>query len=588
MIGSQFATRIAWKTWLSSLGVASIVFIFYSVFEFIGISSKRTHHILSAFESVSQIPSQFYIMGDFLSMKNFLEDWAGKNNVSLQLLDSNGVFILNIQNRHKDPIIISGNWTRGSANLGTFTITGDLYDEKKSKLNSFLIQFCILQFGFLLYLILQVFVTKKAISPLKELETELYSEARRLGLNSNIFDNDELINLRKLFDHITNAWIIERNLVKESERMTAFVDISQQVSHDIRSPLSALNMMLTDLKELPEQKRIIVRSAIQRINDISNTLLDKSKKIDTFKTSLDPKIENLTTPPFVSRILLTSLVGELLSEKRLQFREKINISIEENFNNAYGYFVDVNPTELKRVISNLINNSIEAFSNNSGSVVVETLGTDKFVSLTISDNGCGIPNTILSKLGSRGFTYGKNNSSSGSGLGIYHAKTTIENLGGTFEIKSSEGCGTIIHIQLPRVPAPQWFVEKISLSPGITILSIDDDQSIHSLWKGRLNNVLFQRLNIKLLCFTSAKDFIQKHNRLIPTNQSNILYLVDYEFIDQGINGLELIEKLETASNSILVTSRYEDPSIQEKCRILGVKLIPKALSGFVPIEITP
>ncbi len=36
-------------------------------------------------------------------------------------------------------------------------------------------------------------------------------------------------------------------------------------------------MMLMDLKELPEQKRVIVRSALQRINDISNSLLEKSK-----------------------------------------------------------------------------------------------------------------------------------------------------------------------------------------------------------------------------------------------------------------------------------------------------------------------
>jgi signal transduction histidine kinase len=52
---------------------------------------------------------------------------------------------------------------------------------------------------------------------------------------------------------------------------------SKQVAHDIRSPLSALSMIVGTLKDLPEEKRILIRNATQRINDIANGLLQKSK-----------------------------------------------------------------------------------------------------------------------------------------------------------------------------------------------------------------------------------------------------------------------------------------------------------------------
>ena len=62
---------------------------------------------------------------------------------------------------------------------------------------------------------------------------------------------------------------------------------------------------------------------------------------------------------------------------------------------------------------------------------------------------------------------------------------------------------------------------------------------------------------------------------------------MDYEIIGSPITGLDLIEELGIQNQSILVTSRYEDFLIQERCEILNVKLIPKSMSPFIPIEIS-
>jgi signal transduction histidine kinase len=66
--------------------------------------------------------------------------------------------------------------------------------------------------------------------------------------------------------------------------------------------------------------------------------------------------------------------------------------------------------------------------------------------IRIQDNGKGIPKERIANLGSRGNTFGKK---SGSGLGLFHAKRTIESFGGKFDIESEEGHGTSIFITLP-------------------------------------------------------------------------------------------------------------------------------------------
>ncbi len=364
-------------------------------------------------------------------------------------------------------------------------------------------------------------------------------------------------------------------------------EIAQQVSHDIRSPLSALNMMLMDLKELPEQKRVIVRSALQRINDISNTLLEKSKGQAVGSSTQSSPLHGSSTPASSAEVvLLSSMVGELLSEKRIQFREKIGVSIEEDLTRAYGYFVSVNATEIKRVLSNLINNSIEAFPEGKGRVTLGIRGYKEIVQIIISDNGKGIPASVLAKLGERGVSHGKESSgTSGSGLGVYHAKSTVEGYGGKFEIQSREGHGTLIQIQLPRVAAPTWFVEELCLKPGMKIFTLDDDSNIHEIWKERFLSLDLQSHGITLSNYTNANKMMESFQKLSDKDRANALYLVDYEFLDQDLHGIEVIQKLGIQNQSILVTSHADRTDFQKQCQDLGLRLIPKSMSHLIPIK---
>ncbi len=386
-----------------------------------------------------------------------------------------------------------------------------------------------------------------------------------------------------------NRMLITEIKIKEQAALET-MNLASQVSHDIRSPLAALNMTIANLKDIPEQQRITLRAASNRINDIANTLLTRAKEQKSDSSNSSSKAHTNTNAPMKLQVeLLPAILDTIVSEKRVQYRDKIQVEIEADFKNAYGAFANINPTELSRVISNLINNSVEALPDAKGKFTLSVVKESNQVVIFAQDNGKGIPTHILAKLGQMGVSHGKEGTQSGSGLGVYHAKSTIEQFGGQFEIQSTPNVGTKIIMTLPLAPAPKWFVEKIKIAPQSQIISLDDDLSIHNVWKGRFQSLGFDQNEIQHLTFTSGIDFKDWVNNQPVSQSKNIqqrIYLVDYELLNQKQTGLDLIEELGIGSQSILVTSRYEELNIRERCEKLGVQLIPKGMAGLVPIEL--
>lgn len=366
------------------------------------------------------------------------------------------------------------------------------------------------------------------------------------------------------------------SLKLDLEKSKILGNIASQISHDIRSPLSALNMVSGSLLEIPEEKRLIIRNASQRINDIANQLLSKSKEI---QKNSEPKVQNNSVE------LLSGIVDVIVSEKRTQFRDKLGITIELDLKNGYGVFAEMNPIELKRAVSNLINNSVEAFDIEKGLITVGVTQNTARAIIFVKDNGKGIPSHILSKLGQQGFSHGKDRAESGSGLGLYHARKMIEALGGELKIDSQPDKGTTISLEFQKAIAPKWFVEKLVLKKDLNVVCLDDDVSIHQIWKGRFESIKAKSINASLVSLSSGSalsEWLTLHN----FQTENFLFLVDYELLGQPNTGLDLIEKFKIENKSILVTSRFEEVAIQERCARLGVKLIPKGLAGLIPIEI--
>ncbi len=370
--------------------------------------------------------------------------------------------------------------------------------------------------------------------------------------------------LQKYLGHVEDF----EQAAHEKSKADALVRLSAQVAHDVRSPLAALEMVMSQTNKLPESERLLIRSAVSRIKDISNTLLTK-----THETSNRSPVDALKTIELVS-----SLIELQLTEKRLEIRTRPNISIEGKLGfEAYGVFAEVQAAEFKRMISNLLNNAIEA-NENSGRVTVTLKSVNKFAEIEIADHGKGIHPEILARLGNRGETHGK---AGGSGLGLWHARATVETWGGSLEIRSKVGEGTFVKLLLPRAATPHWFIPQIQINDATRIVVLDDDEAIHEIWRQR-----FRQANVpkdRLIHFSNSESL---KTWMIEQGSTDCLYLMDFELIGSKETGLDLIESMRIGTQSILVTSRFEENGIRSRCKVAQTRLVPKGLAAFVPIQL--
>ena len=361
-----------------------------------------------------------------------------------------------------------------------------------------------------------------------------------------------------------------------------FAQTATQVSHDIKSPLAALDMVVSNFAELSEDKRILIRNAVSRIKDISNNLLQKNREVMRDNLMLPCDQHNNSNEPR-SPQLLSSLVESIISEKRAQLTGNPGIEIIfEIALNLYGLFAEIQPTEFKRLISNLLNNAVEALGNgNSGEIEIILTSFESIIDLRIVDNGHGIPPHILTKLGQRGKTQGK---PEGNGLGIFHARSSCEAVGGSLRIESVLGKGTSVIITLPKANPPMWFVPELMLAANSAVLILDDDSSIKEIWRQRFEQIKTNDHQIEINYFSTHDEFDAGFRALDKSKQA--YYLLDYEIIGDVRTGLDIAEQLNIGSQAILVTSRWDEKSIQTRCTTQGIRLIPKGLAGFVPIKI--
>lgn len=416
--------------------------------------------------------------------------------------------------------------------------------------------------------------------------------------NIKFLNNYIYIPLKKLFEYIKNdsnrgPFILEeigdiadkidelKNEIRKNEGIKKQDELTKlaQVAHDIKSPLVALNTFFAKASQLPEENRILVRNAIQRMQDIANSLILRHREI--YNQGDGKNVIETVEPQSVQ--LLSSLIDSLISEKRMQYRDLLEVEIIGSFGeNSYGLFSKIQSKEFKRMLSNLINNAVESL-NEKGNVTMILSSFEDKILFSIKDTGKGIHPDILPKLMQRGATFGK---SGGSGLGLYHAKQVSEQWGGQLEVYSEVGKGTQVLLTLPKVTEPSWFVATLNLSFYSTIVIIDDDTSIHNIWNERFQIFLKPEYGVKIIHFSNPGNVISWHEKEDRLKLKNFLYLCDYEFINHKLNGLDLIAKLNIHTQSILVTSRFEEEGFREKCEKMGIKMIPKNLTCSVPLHI--
>jgi signal transduction histidine kinase len=449
-------------------------------------------------------------------------------------------------------------------NFGTLQLTGSFYKDKAFL--SELIERVIMFFSFFFFLSILLLPLARKIP--NEMMLNPISDILSLLKNPDTQTPKDVQIRYQEIDEIKSKIIELINTVKQDSHDAAIGKLAAQVAHDIRSPLTVLDIETVALSELPEKSRVNIRHAIQRVNDIANNLLSKYKNIKNSNS-----INNPPAPELVS-IMLENIV----SEKRIQiFNKDIEINLHVS-TDAYDSFINVEAAAFQRVLSNLINNSIESI-NNSGLITIEQTATADMVLIKISDNGCGIPKNKLHLVFQEGISFGKKD---GSGLGLTNAINTISSWNGEYSLASEVGLGTSFEIIIPKSKPADWFSEEINISYNTTIIILDDDNYIHKIWETRFSKEFNNQYNLKVHHFYQPEELIKfcHHVDLINTR-----FLLDYELLGNKQNGLELAELLNIGLQSTLVTSLFEEREIRETCKTLGMKIIPKPFAQYTPIK---
>jgi signal transduction histidine kinase len=205
------------------------------------------------------------------------------------------------------------------------------------------------------------------------------------------------------------------------------------VGHDIRNPLQAITSELYLAKEaIANSPHIEDRTqALESINLIEEQT-DYISKIVSDLQDYDRPLK-----PEYSEINLSELVVSVF--QTISIPNKIVLKID-----VKGFpKIKTDPTLIKRILTNLINNAIQAMPN-GGILELTAYKKDSKAVITVSDTGKGIPEEIKPKL----FTPLVTTKAKGQGLGLAVVKRLVEALHGSISFESQEGKGTKFTIEL--------------------------------------------------------------------------------------------------------------------------------------------
>lgn len=352
------------------------------------------------------------------------------------------------------------------------------------------------------------------------------------------------------------------------EEQAKFNKVIRQIAHDMASPTSSVESYVRRFSStIPENERVTLRNATERISGILQLILSKFED----KSSTENK-----------DMLVSLAVIQIMNEKREEHRES-GVKFEVSIHNTADFtFIHINPGLFKRMISNLVNNAVQALQGRpDAKVSLQVVSNAGTVTITVKDNGPGMPKHIQEKMAAGiEITEGKEN---GHGIGLTQVKDTISAANGKYIINASAKRGTQIYLCFPEIATPHWLEKSIKLTKDDTIVILDDDQSIHGTWNSNFEDTLKKNPSIQIKHFTQGTEAVTYINSLTIEQKRDIFLLTDYELLEQGINGLEVVTQTGIL-RSLLVTSYATQTDIQKSVTEAGIKLLPKELASSATI----
>jgi PAS domain S-box-containing protein len=274
-------------------------------------------------------------------------------------------------------------------------------------------------------------------------------------------------------------------------KLASIGELAAGVGHEINNPLAIC------IGNLNLIERELIKENYQNLN-----VLEKIKKIRTASNRIKKITDGLR---IYSRLDAEaseiSSLGDIVSQtldlvSDIYEKEGVEISLEFS-HRLNSFLVKGDSGKLQQVLMNLVSNAKDATDGQkSRTLAVKVLKSEGRVSVSVKDNGHGIPDSIRSKILDPFFTTKK--SGKGTGLGLGLVREVIESLGGKLEIESSVGTGSCFTIILDLYIGPgETSLTKNDMLPTREnenyldgrILIVDDEDGIRELLADYLENL---------------------------------------------------------------------------------------------------
>lgn len=282
----------------------------------------------------------------------------------------------------------------------------------------------------------------KSIDLIKELKNVLNTK-KDVVLN-NVLVNEKFFKviLSPIFEEesITGISVTMEDVTFEKHLQVIHDNFTNMVVHELRAPLVSIKgaaQLLSSStlnKDDTEKMLKILQDSVNAMLDEIGQLLDAAK-IDAGGFMIIKDIAN---------------INEVVKEKIDAFNylaKERNITIDTSLENAIPEF-EFDRVRMGQVVNNLLSNSLK-FTNTGGKIEVDTRKNDGSVTVTVKDNGIGIPQEQQSSLFTRYAQASGVFRKDSTGLGLYISKGIVKSHGGRIWLESVEGKGTTVSFTIP-------------------------------------------------------------------------------------------------------------------------------------------
>ena len=337
--------------------------------------------------------------------------------------------------------------TRGTAFI--VTSIGSMIPEVESMVvDSVLVLVIILVFT---SLILTAWIYKSIVTPIHHLQvaTKKITDGN-LDFEMPAGGDDEIGELCTDFEEMRRRLKESAEEKLESERQNK--ELISNISHDLKTPITAVKGyvegIMDGVADTPEKQEKYIRTIYNKANDMERLINEL-----TFYS----KIDTNRIPYTFDHINVNAYFADCVEELSLELEE-------QNIELAYFNYVDedvqviADAEQIKRVINNIVSNSIKYIDKPKGYINIRVKDVGDFVQVEIEDNGKGIATKDLPLIFNRFYRTdaSRNSSKGGSGIGLSIVKKIIEDHGGKVWATSKEHTGTVMYFVLRKyqeVPA---------------------------------------------------------------------------------------------------------------------------------------